>query len=434
MKICVLGLGYIGLPTASILASNGYKVAGVDVNENIVNKINRGNIHIEEPGLKTLVMSAINSGNLIAYKEPQNADVFIIAVPTPINEDKTADLSYIQNAAESLIGILKKGDTVILESTSPPGTTEEFLVPILEKSGLKIGEELYLAHCPERVLPGKIIKELIQNNRIIGGINTESALKAKELYKTFVEGEIKLTTATTAEMAKVMENTFRDVNIALANELAKICDQINISSWEVIELANLHPRVNLHKPGPGVGGHCISVDPWFLINKFNNITGLIKQARHINDSMPYYTIELIKDAVKEIKNPNVTILGVSYKADVDDCREAPSEIIIEELKKESDIEIRIYDPHVKDYKWELSNFENAFRDTDCIVVAVDHTEFKYIDPECISKIIRNKLVIDTKNTLDQNKWETNGFRYILLGGNRANGSAKEQVQFSKCPF
>lgn len=432
MEICVLGMGYIGLPTASMLATSGYRVMGVDICERVVHTLNSGNIHIEEPGLKTLVQAAINSGNLKAYTEAQMADVYIIAVPTPVNEHKIPDLSCITNAATAIRPLLKKGDLVILESTSPPGTTEEFLVPIFEETGLVIGEELFLAYCPERVLPGKIIKELIQNTRIIGGINEKSALKAREIYKSFAEGEIKITNSTTAEMVKVMENTYRDVNIALANELAKICSEINISCWDVIELANLHPRVNIHSPGPGVGGHCISVDPWFIINRFGDTAGLIRHARELNDSMPYYTFNLIKEAVKNINNPKVTILGVTYKADIDDCREAPTEKIIDLILQENICELSIYDPHVKNYKYELSNFENAFRDTDCIVLTVDHPEFKYIDPESISRIIRGRQVIDTKNALNGERWKQCGFNYILLGGNNANEFTITEENFSKC--
>ncbi len=417
MKICVIGLGYIGLPTSSILASNGYIVNGYDVSSKVVEVINSGNSHVEEPGLRTLVQAAVNSGNLKAYASPQESDVYIISVPTPINEDKKADLTYIEHAAQAILPMLKKGDLIILESTSPPGTTRDTLVPILEKSNLEIGKDLFIAHCPERVLPGKIIYELINNPRIIGGINEESAKRAEKIYKTFVEGPIYLTDATTAEMVKVMENTYRDVNIALANELAQISGELGINCWEVIKLANLHPRVNIHNPGPGVGGHCISVDPWFIVEKFSSLAKLINQARQVNDYMPEYVCSLIQKHLSVIEKPKITILGVTYKADVDDCREAPSERIIENLKKNSDYNIFIYDPHVRNYKYELSNFKDAFENCDCIVVAVDHTEFKYIDPEQLAKIVRNKLVIDTRNALDQVKWSNNDFNYILLGEN-----------------
>ncbi|OGH95155.1 MAG: UDP-N-acetyl-D-mannosamine dehydrogenase [Candidatus Melainabacteria bacterium GWA2_34_9] len=414
-SVCVLGLGYIGLPTASILASNGYRVYGVDVSPKIVEIINNGDIHIEEPGLKTLVKAAINSGNLKAYNTPQEADVFIIAVPTPINEDKKADLSYIEIAANSIVDKLKPGNLVILESTSPPGTTKDFLNPILEKSKLKLGEELFVAHCPERVLPGKIIKELIQNKRIIGGIDEKSAQMAKEIYLSFVEGDIHLTDTTTAEMVKIMENTYRDVNIALANELAKISHNIGVNAWEVAELANLHPRVNIHSPSPGVGGHCISVDPWFIVEKVPMLARLINESRDINDSMPEFTYDLLMQQIKDIPNAKITMLGVTYKADVDDVRESPATKIIEMINNNPNLKLSIYDPHVKYFDYELSGFEEAFKESDCILLTVNHSEFKYIDPAQIAKIVKNKLIIDTRNSLDRQKWEKSDFKYILLG-------------------
>jgi len=414
-SVCVLGLGYIGLPTASILASNGYRVYGVDVSPKIVEIINNGDIHIEEPGLKTLVKAAINSGNLKAYNTPQEADVFIIAVPTPIKEDKKADLSYIEKAANSIVDKLKPGNLVILESTSPPGTTKDFLNPILEKSKLKLGEELFVAHCPERVLPGKIIKELIQNKRIIGGIDEKSAQMAKEIYLSFVEGDIHLTDTTTAEMVKIMENTYRDVNIALANELAKISHNIGVNAWEVAELANLHPRVNIHSPSPGVGGHCISVDPWFIVEKVPMLARLINESRDINDSMPEFTYDLLMQQIKDIPNAKITMLGVTYKADVDDVRESPATKIIEMINNNPNLKLSIYDPHVKYFDYELSGFEEAFKESDCILLTVNHSEFKYIDPAQIAKIVKNKLIIDTRNSLDRQKWEKSDFKYILLG-------------------
>lgn len=413
--ITVLGLGYIGLPTASVLATHGCTVNGVDISPQVVNIINKGGIHIEEPGLKTLVQAAVNSGNLRAYTEPRPAEVYIIAVPTPITGDKRADLSYVEAAARSILPILKAGDLVILESTSPPGTTVDFLCPILAESGLKLGEELFVAHCPERVLPGKIIKELIQNIRIIGGINDRSAQMAKDIYASFVEGDIHLTDATTAEMVKIMENTYRDVNIALANELARIAPGLKINAWDVIRFANLHPRVNVHLPGPGVGGHCISVDPWFVVEKFPKTARLISQARRLNDSMPEYTYRLLLDTIKHVDAPKVTILGITYKPDVDDVRESPALEIIELVRKNGSLALSVYDPHVKHFDDELSGFEAAFRDSDCILLTVDHAEFKYINPRQVATLMRTRNVIDTKNALNRKEWEEAGFRYRLLG-------------------
>ncbi len=414
-EIAVLGLGYIGLPTASILATHGFMVHGVDISPTVVEIINKGGIHIEEPGLKTLVQAAVNSGNLKAYTQPQMADVYIIAVPTPITEEKHADLSYVESAARSILPLLKPGDLVILESTSPPGTTVDFLCPILAESGLELGRDLLVAHCPERVLPGKIIKELIQNIRIIGGIQEESARKAKEIYATFVEGEIHLTDATTAEMVKIMENTYRDVNIALANELAQIAPALKINAWEVIRFANLHPRVSIHQPGPGVGGHCISVDPWFVVEKFPDTAQLIHRARCINDFMPQYTYQLVLNLLKGIQHPKVTVLGLTYKPDVDDIREAPALKILDLMSQNPDLEVAVYDPHVKHSDCELSGLESALRGSDCVLLTVDHAEFKFIHPRQVANLMRTRQVIDTRNALNESEWTAAGFTYCLLG-------------------
>lgn len=424
-EISVLGLGYIGLPTASILATNGHVVHGVDVSPRVVDIINKGGIHIEEPGLKTLVQAAVNSGNMKAFTQPQMADVYILAVPTPITEDKKADLSYVEAAARSILPLLKRGDLVILESTSPPGTTKDFLGPILAESGLELGTDLFVAHCPERVLPGKIIKELIQNIRIIGGLNKKSAEMAKDVYRSFVEGDIHLTDATTAEMVKIMENTYRDVNIALANELATIAPQLEINAWDVVRFANLHPRVNIHSPGPGVGGHCISVDPWFVVEKFPETAQLISKARHINDSMPELTYRMLLDTVKDIPNPKVTLLGLTYKPDVDDVRESPALKILDMIKENPNLRLAIYDPHVKHFDHELAGLEEAFKDSDCVLLAVDHAEFKFINPKQVANVVRTRNVIDTKNALNSEDWQAAGFNHRLLGRDLASASAEK---------
>lgn len=413
-KVCVLGLGYIGLPTASILATNGFKVLGVDVNEEIVHVINKGGLPIEESGLKTIMQAAIHSGNFNAALQPEPADVFIIAVPTPVTNDKKADLSFIKAAAESIVSVLNKGNLVILESTSPPGTTQNLLAPILEKSGLKIGEELFIAYCPERVLPGKILTELINNNRIIGGINDKSAQEAKKLYSRFVEGKIVLTDATTSEMVKLVENTYRDVNIALVNELAIICDKLKINVWDVINFANLHPRVNLHLPGPGVGGHCLAVDPWFIVEKFPQEAKIISLCRKVNDSMPQYVIENVLKLIENIKSPKITILGVSYKANIDDVRESPALSIIRELDARG-INFSIYDPHVKQFSYELSNLTDSFKDSDLVLVVTDHKEFKYLYPLELGKIMRHRILFDTRNCLNHNLWRESEFDVYVLG-------------------
>ncbi|MCD4801328.1 MAG: nucleotide sugar dehydrogenase [Anaerolineales bacterium] len=414
--ICVIGLGYIGLPTASMFATHGYKVIGVDVNDSIINKVNNGHPHIEEPGLKTLVQAAVLSKNLIASNEPYDFDVFIICVPTPLDTTScTSNLNYVRAAANSIIPHLKAGSLVILESTSPPGTVNKVLLPILEKSGLKAGIDLYVAHCPERVLPGRILEELVENDRIIGGVNEESAKRAEKLYKSFVSGNIYLTDATTAEMCKLMENTYRDVNIALANELAKISENIGINVWDAIDLANKHPRVNIHQPGPGVGGHCIPIDPWFIAETAPDDADLIKLSRRINDGM----VEYLANKIKAIIGTSgvVTIFGVAYKGNVDDARESPS-LRLAGLLVELGYHIKIHDPHVHEFKYELQELSDAVQGSDCIVVMVDHDDFKNISNGNIQKIgawMRNKNIIDTRNCLDHNSWMSAGFDIKVLG-------------------
>ncbi len=415
-KICVIGLGYIGLPTSAMFATHGCKVIGVDVNKKVVDALNRGEITIEEPYLDIMVQTAVRSGNLIADTKPHEADVFIISVPTPITEDKKADMSYVVAATESIVPYLRKGNIVVLESTSPTGTVEELITPILEKSGLKIGEELYVGHSPERVLPGKILWELVNNNRIVGGINKISAEKIRDLYKIFVNGEIFLTTATTAEMCKMMENTFRDVNIALANELAKICEKIGINAWEVIELANKHPRVNLHQPGPGVGGHCLAVDPWFIVEKNPDIAKIIELSRKTNDSMPEYIMNKIDEILMDIKGTKkISILGITYKPNIDDIRESPIIKLINLLDNRDDYVVRVYDPYFKNHKYQAKNIIDAAKNSDLILLAVHHDNFKNLPLRDIANVMRNRNFFDTRNFINKEEVEEKGFKYILLG-------------------
>lgn len=402
-KICVLGLGYIGLPTAAMFATHGFKVLGVDVKEHVVKILNNGDVHIREPGIRTLAQAAVKSCNLITSIKPDYADAFIIAVPTPFTkEDKKSDLSYVISAAESIVPFLQPGNLVILESTVPPRTTEDILVPILERSGLvvsrgmsQLGRSVYLAHCPERVLPGRILKELVRNDRVIGGIDRDAAEMAKALYSSFVEGETFLTDATTAEMVKLMENTYRDVNIALANEFAQVADKMGIDIWEAIEIANRHPRVNILKPGPGVGGHCIAVDPWFIVQAVPEMTPLIQAARRVNDNMPTYVVTLVKRAVSKIKRPVIACLGLTYKGDVDDIRESPAIKVIELLRAE-DFEVRAYDPFVPvgAIPEQVPNIEAALLGSDAVLILTDHTAFRKL------RLDNNSCpVIDTRNVL-----------------------------------
>jgi len=409
----VLGLGYIGLPTAAVLATQGYSVVGIDVKHSVVDTVNNGKIHIEEPGLQTLVQAAYKSGNLRAQSSPEAAAVFIIAVPTPLR-DKKADLTAVESATKSIVPYLAEGNLVILESTVPPKTTEELVAPILQQSGLKAGKDFYLAHCPERVLPGNILREIIENDRIIGGINPESAGKAEELYGEFVAGKIYLTDATTAELVKLSENTFRDVNIALANELATICEKLRVDVWDVIELANHHPRVSFLKPGPGVGGHCISIDPWFIVEKASQTANLIRLSREINDEQPHVVVRMAKEMVQGTADPKVTVLGVAYKANVDDTRESPAIPIIQELEA-AGCEVRIADPHVQRFPWKLSQAQEAFSKSDLVVLVTNHAEFATLDPAEVGKLMRCRQLLDTRGQLDLDEWRQAGFSCRRLG-------------------
>jgi len=414
-KICIIGLGYIGLPTAAMFASNGHKVIGVDINNEVIDALEKGEVIIEEPYLKNMVEQEVVLGNLIASKEPQEAEAFIIAVPTPLTKDKKANMSFVKKATESILPYLRKGNIVVLESTSPAGTVKNLIIPILKKSSLKIGEDLYVGYCPERVLPGQILFELVNNNRIIGGVNRKSAEKIKYLYQTFVKGEIYFTDTTTAEMCKLVENTYRDVNIALVNELSKICENIGASIWEVIKLCNKHPRINIHQPGPGVGGHCLAVDPWFIVEKSPNLARIIKLARETNDSMPQFIFNKIENLLKNIKCiKKVTILGITYKANIDDTRESPIINLISLLEKR-DYKISVVDPYVKEFRYKLENVTDAAEGSDLLVLAVNHKDFEELDFEALAQKMRNKFILDTRNYFNKNIVERIGFKYYLLG-------------------
>jgi len=419
-NICVLGLGYIGLPTASLFATHGHTVLGVDVSERIVETINKGEIHIEEPGLFTLAQAAVKSGNLKAALKPEISDVYILCVPTPLTREKAADLSYVEMAVNSIIPLLKKDDLIILESTSPPGTCRDMISPMIEASGFRIGDDIHLAHCPERVLPGKILRELVQNARIIGGMTPKCAEITKALYSELVEGQIYLTDCTTAEMAKIMENTYRDVNIALANELGHLCEKIGISAWDVIELANKHPRVNMHLPGPGVGGHCISVDPWFLVDKFPDEAKIINLARTINDGQPERVVGKVMEILSDrgITDPKVALFGVSYKGNVDDTRESPALEIIKKLNGK--VGLRIYDPHVKGgIGYEMCSLEEAISGADLLLIVTDHADFRFLATVELGKRMRNKILFDTRNFLDTKHYLDAGFEVHTLGSGLA---------------
>jgi len=409
-------LGYIGLPTATMFSCYGHKVIGVDVNEKVVNNINKGKIIIEEPNLEELVEDVVKKGNLIASISPKESDVFIISVPTPIKDDKTSDMSYVISATKSIIKYLKEGNIVVLESTSPVGTTEEVVKPIIEESGLKVGRDIMLGYCPERVIPGKIIYELKNNDRVIGGIDKKSAEEIRKIYKTIVDGNIYLTDCKTAELCKLMENTYRDVNIALSNELLLICDKLNINVWEVIEYSNKHPRVNLHTPGPGVGGHCLAVDPWFIIEKEPELSNIIKSSRLLNDSMPEYVYNKIDKILQKDKSKKITILGITYKANTDDMRESPIIKLIDKLLK-NNYNVKVFDPYIKDFQINCQSILEACKDSDLLILGVNHDYFKNLPLDEIKTTMKGNLILDIRNFLDKEEVEKSGFIYKLLGSN-----------------
>ena len=409
MRLCLLGLGYIGLPTAALFAANGHEVVGVDINKTIVDKLNDGISPFDEPGLDELLIKA--RGKLTASTEVVDSDVFLIAVPTPLeNSVKVADLKPVRLAAEMIRPHLKHGNLVILESTVPPGTSERLLIPILEKGGLKIGN-FGFAHCPERAIPGKTINEMVNNDRIVGGYDALSTERTIALYSSFVKGSIYPTSLRTAEFVKLMENTYRDICIALVNEFAKLAEECEINVWDAIDLANKHPRVNMLKPGPGVGGHCIAVDPWFLTENSSK-SKIISLARDINDSMPNYVLQMVNDMVNGIKDPRITVLGVAYKGNVDDSRESPAIKFIK-LAENEGYDVRCFDPYVKKFPYALVPFSESLENSDCIVLIADHDSFKEIDPSILP--MRNKNLVDTRNLLDHEKWYKAGYKVRVLG-------------------
>ena len=411
--ISIIGLGYIGLPTAAVLASRGVNVIGVDVHPEIVATINEGRLHIVEPELDVLVHGAVHTGKLRAYIKPQKAQAFLIAVPTPVMADHQPDMTYVEKATRSIAPVLEKGNLVVLESTSPVGSTEMMARWLSEERPdltfpHQAGEaaDVNVAYCPERVLPGAVIHELVQNDRVIGGMTSRCAVRARDLYRTFVQGDCLISNAKTAEMTKLTENAFRDVNIAFANELSLICDKIGIDVWELISLANRHPRVNILRPGPGVGGHCIAIDPWFIVASAPSEARLIRQAREVNDHKPEWVVGKVHEAIASFKrtkdNISVACLGLAFKANIDDLRESPSLDIAKSLAHDKNTQILVVEPYIKQLPDSLNkanvkllDLAEALNKSDIIVLLVDHDDFRGIDTEAL----KGKVVIDTRGMI-----------------------------------
>jgi UDP-N-acetyl-D-mannosaminuronic acid dehydrogenase len=416
--VCIVGLGYIGLPTAGTFASKGVKVTGVDNNPEVVKSLRAGKVHIHEPGLGELVEIALKNGNLQVSSTPVQADAFIIAVPTPFLGDKRADMRFVISAGESIIPFLRAGNLVVLESTSPPLTTLKILKPILEKSGLKAGTDFMLAYSPERVLPGQILKELVENARVIGGIDQASAEAGRDLYKVFVKGEIILTDATTSEMVKLMENTYRDINIAIANEFSRLADRFGVDVWEAIQIANRHPRVKILNPGPGVGGHCISVDPWFFVEAAPDITPLIRTARAVNDAQPEFVVGLTEKALGVLTGKRIAVLGLAFKPDVDDLRESPAVEVAYRLSK-AGVTVTAFEPYKPEFVHEgivvYPTLEETVKGADAILLLVNHAQFRSIDSSILKKLTAATVIIDTVNGWNLKDWKLAGFKCYRLG-------------------
>lgn len=405
-SVSVIGLGYIGLPTAAILAANGVAVTGVDISPATVTAVNRGRVPFVEPDLAGYVAEAVSAGKLRAVSAPEPADAYIVAVPTPFMDDHKPDLSYIRSAAEALAPTLRGGELVILESTSPPGTTQRMADwilaerPDLSLDGTDGRPRIYVAHCPERVLPGKIMVELVTNDRIVGGITPEAAQRSRDLYQVFCQGEILLTDAATAEAAKLVENSFRDVNIAFANELSLVADRLGIDVWELIRLANHHPRVNILQPGPGVGGHCIAVDPWFLVDAAPQEARLIRTAREVNDAKPRWVLDKVLDAVAGVEAPVVAAYGLAFKPNIDDLRESPAAEIVRELATTSpEMTVLAVEPNIDELPAALADLPNvrlvdaeeALARADAHALLVDHTVFR-----ALAERLTTKRLVDTR--------------------------------------
>jgi UDP-N-acetyl-D-mannosaminuronic acid dehydrogenase len=419
--VCVYGLGYIGLPTAAVLADTGHDVTGYDVDTGLLESLRNGDVPVDEAGLADLVADVVEDGSLSLSAIPVEADYHVVCVPTPLGDGgQSADLGMVEAAAEAAAAVLTPGTTVILESTVPPGTTAERVGPILEASGLVAGEDFGLAFSPETVLPGNILRELRTNNRIVGGIDDASTVAGTHLYDSFVDGDIHETDATTAEMAKLSQNTFRDVNIAYANELAMIARENGVDSAELVDLANTHPRVTVHRPGPGVGGHCIPIDPWFLIEDTDR-DALVGTARDVNDSMVDYVVGMLREELGPLADRTVGVAGLAYKGNVSDARESPGLRVVERLRNETGATVLVNDPHVEDSDLELLPMDDLLGRSDGVVVTTDHDEYAAYRPPketqtdpVVLQDGSGGIVVDTKRVLDEEAWTESGYRLIQL--------------------
>ncbi len=420
MRVCVQGLGYIGLPTAAMMALGGHDVVGYDIDARLLNALRQGAANVKEEPVRALVRAALDGGRFaLADELPPDADAHVICVPTPTVDHKP-DLSYVRAAVRATAAVLKPGALIVLESTVPPGTTDRVVVPTLREAGVD-PDTVAVAHCPERVIPGAIVKELRENARVVGGRKPGDAAQAAELYRSFCEGEIYLTDTVTAELVKVVENTYRDVNIAFANELALLSEELGVDAHEAIALANKHPRVNILSPGPGVGGHCIPVDPHFLSNANPFVTELIQTARRINERMPHVVARRVVELAPPREGACVAILGAAYKANVDDTRESPTERL-EELLRERGYATRVFDPVADRWHAPLAaTIEDAVRDCDAIVLMVAHDAFAALDPAALGPLCRGRVLIDTRAFFDAAAWADAEFDVYTLGGARRAG-------------
>ena len=414
-RVALVGLGYVGLPTATMLAATGWDVVGVDISSRVVDAVNSASVPFHEAGLSELLADAVTSGRLKAQLGMPFADSFIVAVPTPLDADKRSDLSAVESVCRQIAHVLEKGNLVIVESTVPPLATRETVVPLLEAGGLLAGSDFFVAYCPERVLPGDIKREILENDRIVGGVTPESTQRAARLYETFVTGQIHKTDDLTAELAKLSENTFRDINIAFANQLAAVSEKLGADAWEVIRLANKHPRVQILNPGPGVGGHCIPVDPWFLHEAAPERTSLIASARRVNDSQP----DLVADHVEALCDGGLTgrkiaVLGVAYKANVGDSRESPALRLIERLSA-GGADVAVHDPLVGAFGHPLLALDEALAGAHVIVLVTDHDSFRALEPDHAAGLVHGRLVLDTRNCLNRQRWTSAGFAVTTIG-------------------